>query len=188
MRLFVAVNLPDEERQAAFAASSPLRSARLPVKWIAPDGLHVTLKFLGEVDGERAERIGPALDSVVRTVRPFALTLGGFGAFPTLARPRVFWLGVERHPALELLANDVERALSPLDFESELRPFAPHLTIGRAKKGARASAFQDLERLAAVVEYQGVTTVASVDLMQSTLSRGGATYTVLHRALLGGGR
>ena len=186
MRLFVAVNLPAEERRAAFDAAAPLRAARLPVKWVAEDSIHITLRFLGEVDEARAGSIADALADAVRPARAFDVTLGGVGAFPTLAKPRVVWLGVERHPALELLANDVEKALMRLGFEPELRPFHPHLTLGRAERSARPAAFGKLEQLAGRVEYQGSVVVGSVDLMQSVLGPQGAAYTVLSRAALSG--
>jgi 2'-5' RNA ligase len=187
MRLFVAVNLPVEVRRAAYHAAAPLRDARLPVRWVAEEAIHVTLRFIGEVGDDRAAPIGVALGSAVRSVRPFDLGLGGVGAFPGMARPRVVWIGIERHPALELLANDVEKALMTLDFEPELKPFHPHVTLGRAERSARPAAFRDLERLAAGIAWPGATTVESVDLMQSRLGPAGATYTLLSRAVLGGG-
>jgi 2'-5' RNA ligase len=186
VRLFVAVNLPAAERRAAYEAAAPLRAGRLPVKWVGEESIHVTLRFLGEVEAVRVTPIGEALAAAVRAVRPFGVGLGGVGAFPSLARPRVVWIGVERHPALELLANDVEKALMALDFEPELRPFHPHLTLGRADRSARPAAFAGFEQLAAAVAYQGSTMVESVDLMQSVLGQRGATYTVLSRASLSG--
>ncbi len=185
MRLFVAVNLPPEERRRAWEAAQPLRAAHLPVRWTAEDSLHLTLRFLGEVEPERVGPIGEVLAGAVRGARPFAVSLGGVGAFPSLAKPRVVWVGIERHPALELLANDVELALMGLSFEPELRPFSPHLTLGRAERSARPAAFKDFPHLAADIGYEGTTTVESVDLMQSTLGPHGATYTVLSRAPLG---
>lgn len=187
MRLFVAVNLAPEERRRAWEAAQPLREAHLPVRWAAESSLHLTLRFLGEVDAARTGPIGEALAGAVRLARPFTLGLGGVGAFPSLGKPRVVWLGIERHPALELLANDVELALMKLAFEPELRPFSPHLTLGRAAPGARPAAFRDFASRAAAIGYQDSTTVNSVDLMQSTLGPQGATYTVLSRALLGAG-
>ena len=186
MRLFVAVNLPAAERRAAYEAAAPLRAARLPVKWVAEDAIHVTIRFLGEVDEARVAAIGEALAAAVRAARPFAVGLGGVGAFPGFARPRVVWIGVERHPALELLANDVEKALMALDFEPELRPFHPHLTLGRAERSARPAALAPLEHLAATVGYESSIPVETVDLMQSVLGPKGASYTVLSRAPLSG--
>ena len=185
VRLFVAVNLPVEERQKAWAATAPLRAAHLPVRWVGEEALHLTLRFLGDVGEERVGPIKEALGGAVRGVRPFTVGLGGIGAFPSLAKPRVVWVGIERHPALELLAHDVERALMALAFEPELRPFSPHITLGRAERSARPATFKPLPDLAAGVAYEGTTTVESVDLMQSTLGPGGAAYTVLSRAPLG---
>lgn len=187
MRLFVAVNLPGAGRRAAFAATRALREAHLPVKWVAEDALHLTLKFLGEVDEARVDAIGAALAEAVRPARPFEVALGGFGVFPDHQRPRVFWLGVEHHPALELLANDVERALGALGFASELKPFQPHLTIGRVRKDARPSAFRDLAALTEPLDWSSVLRVDGVDLMQSTLGPAGPSYRIVHRAPLAGG-
>lgn len=186
MRLFVAVNLPEEERAAAYEATAPLRHGDLPVRWVKAAALHVTLKFLGEVSTEQAPRIAEALDAAVGGAREFTVGLGGIGAFPSLARPRVVWLGVEHHPALELLANDVETALRPFGFEAELRPFQPHITLGRAKQGAKPAAFGRLESLAERVGYEATAPVRSVDLMESELRPEGAVYHVRHPALLKG--
>jgi 2'-5' RNA ligase len=186
VRLFVAVNLPEAERRAAYGATAALRQGTLPVRWVQSAALHVTLKFLGEVSPDRADAIAGALDAAVAAVRPFEVGVGGIGGFPSLARPRVVWLGVEAHPALELLANDVELALRPLGFEAELRPFRPHITLGRAKQGARPAAFDTLEQLAGRVAYDGVAPVRSVDLMESTLRPEGASYRVHHAAFLNG--
>lgn len=188
MRLFVAVNLPEAERRAAHEATAPLRHGDLPVRWVAEASLHVTLKFLGEVAAEQAAVIAVALDEAVGGARAFEVGLGGIGAFPSMARPRVVWLGVERHPALELLANDVERALQPFGFEAELRPFQPHITLGRAKQGASGAAFARLEKLVARVSYEGMAPVGSVDLMESVLRPEGAVYQVCHQAFLHGAR
>jgi 2'-5' RNA ligase len=187
VRLFVAVNLPAEERRAAYDAAAPLRAAHLPIRWVGAEAIHVTLRFLGEVGDERAAPIGDALAAAVLPARPFDLGFGGVGAFPSLARPRVVWIGIERHPALELLAHDVEKALMTFGFEPELKPFHPHLTLGRVERNARPAAFKDLERLAAGIDYQGTMVVESVELMQSVLGPKGATYTVRSRAPLGGG-
>lgn len=188
MRLFVAVNLPAGERHAAWDAAGPLREAGLPVRWVVADGFHVTLKFLGEVDPAQREPIGAALTGAVRRLKPFDVTLGGIGAFPSFDRPRVVWLGVEHHPALELLANDVEHALRPFGFESELRPFQPHVTIGRTQRDAASSATQPLETLAGRVAYAGLMTLTSVDLMESVPGHAGSEYRLLHSAPLAGGR
>lgn len=186
MRLFVAVNLPPAEREALWQAAAPLRDANLPVRWVAADCLHITIKFLGELDESGAEAIATALSAAVRDVRPFEVTTGGIGAFPDLAHPRVVWHGVEHAPALELLANDVERALKPFDFGSELSPFRPHVTLGRVQKDARAKDLRGLAAAAKRVTYEGLLAVTSVDLMHSTPGPHGSRYVVRHAAALAG--
>ena len=184
MRLFVAVNLPAEERRAVHAALEPLRAAGLPLKHSAAEGLHITLKFLGAVEPERSAAIGASLAGAVRSVKSFDLAIGGFGTFPDAGSPRVVWLGVERHPALELLANDVERAMAAHGFESELRPFAPHVTVARAKKDAARGALKGVADVLESLSYESVIPVASVDLMESTPGRNGSVYRVAHAARL----
>jgi 2'-5' RNA ligase len=186
VRLFVAVNLPEEARRAAYEAAAPLRDADLPVRWVQAASLHATLKFLGDVSSEQAGEIAAALDSAVVSARPFEVGLGGVGAFPSLARPRVVWMGVENQPALELLANDVEKALQPFGFAAELRPFHPHITLGRAKQGAKPAAFGALESLAGRVAFEATVPVRSVDLMESELRPDGAVYRNRHPAFLKG--
>lgn len=187
MRLFVAVNLPDAERHALAEALSGLSRGTLPVRWTARDGLHITMKFLGEVDDALAAPLGEALAPALADVKPFDLSLGGFGAFPSLEQPRVLWVGVERHPALELLANDVERALAGFGFAPELKPFQPHITVGRVKKDARAAALKPLARRVVEFAYEGTMIVEGVDLMRSTPGASGSRYEVVRRAPLGGG-
>ena len=186
LRLFIAVNLPADERRAAFAATAPLRETDAPVKWVAEENLHVTMRFLGAVPRERAGEIGAALVEAVRNVKAFDLGLGGLGAFPDHSHPRVLWIGVEHHPALELLANDVERVVNRYGFEPELRPFRPHVTIGRSRDNASKGALQAVGEQLGTVEYSAVIPVESVDLMESHTMGKGPSYTVLRRAALVG--
>jgi 2'-5' RNA ligase len=119
-------------------------------------------------------------------VKPFDVTLGGVGAFPDLDDPKVLWIAVERHPALELLANDVEKALQGFGFEPELRPFQPHLTIGRARKDAGRRKIRALDAPAREITYAGVLVVDAIDLMVSRPGKGGSVYRSLRRATLDG--
>lgn len=170
-----------------FAATAPLRAGDAPVRWVGEEGLHVTMKFLGDVDEALARPIGDSLVTAVRGVKAFDVTLGGGGMFPGATDPHVFWIGVEKHPALELLAHDVERAVGPMGFVPELRPFQPHITIGRARRDALPSALAPLAEQIRSVEYSGVMVVGSVDLMESRPGGRGPSYRTVSRALLGGG-
>lgn len=177
MRLFAAVNLPPPLRQAIYAAAAPLRQTELPVKWVPPDGLHVTLKFLGDVAPERLSAVTAALDRACAGARAFPVGIGGFGAFPTADHARVIWIGCEPAPPLELLQHAVEREYAALGFPVEGRPFRPHLTLGRTRQQSRAG----VRGLATPLEqltFEETWTVDAVDLMESTLSAAGARYAV----------
>lgn len=176
MRLFVAVNLPEEERARLYDAAAELRNGGFPVRWVARDALHLTLKFLGDVAEAQVSAIESVLGAVAAAYSPVWLGLGGVGAFPNLRNPRVVWLGVEQAPELLSLQRDVERGLEPLGFAPEQRPYSPHLTLGRARRGTRAGDFLRLASMAQSVPYEAAITVNSVDLMRSHLSPGGARY------------
>jgi len=181
----VAVNLPPELREAIWAAAEPARRGTPPVRWVRPEGIHVTLKFLGEVAEPGAAAVREALDRSAVGLRPFELVVEDAGVFPGPGRPRVFWVGLAAEPQLELLQHAVEREIAPLGFPPEGRPFRPHLTLGRAD---RSAAVPDLRRAAerlTAAQFDGRAWVESVDLMRSTLSPRGASYEVVHRARLG---
>lgn len=184
MRLFVALNLPPAERDRLQRAAGALRVAHLPVRWVQTDALHLTLKFLGEVPEQRAPEIAAALDRVAGGVPRFELELRGVGGFPNLGNPRVVWVGVQAPPQLARLAQDVDDAMAGLGFPREARPYTPHLTLGRAERDARASAFRELTGLAAEFDYAAAIPATSVDLMRSHLSPRGARYERLHAAPL----
>lgn len=183
MRLFVAVNLPRPLRDAIHAAAAPLRAGGLAVRWVDPDGIHLTLKFLGEVADGRLGDLIAALERACQGARPFPLEVNGFGAFPTPARARVVWVGCEAAPPLELLQHGVERAFADLGFPVEGRPFRPHLTLGRAGANARGGV-RGLEDRLAQLSLTDTFSVSSVDLMESTLTPGGARYAVRHTVTL----
>lgn len=186
MRLFIALNLPKKERQRIHRAARPLRERELPVRWVDLDAFHVTLKFLGEVRPERIADVEGIMERVAAKTGPFQVSLGGFGAFPTLRRPRVLWLGVDASPELRCLKQDLEWGLSEVGFETETRAFHPHLTLGRADPADGAGAFRGLDALVADMTFQGTLNVRSIDLMRSHLSRSGARYSVLSSARLSG--
>jgi 2'-5' RNA ligase len=176
MRLFVALNLPEDVRDALHQATAPLRAAGFPVRWVEATSFHVTLKFLGWVAPERLAAIRDAMASAAANSRPFELQVGGIGAFPSLRRPRVLWLGVDASPPLRGLKQDLEWAFAPLGFERELRAFQPHITLGRTVRDAGAGEFRALETILGDVAAEARVQVHEIDLMQSHLSPTGARY------------
>lgn len=180
MRLFVALNLPPSVREALWAAAAPLRERGFPVKWARGDGVHVTVKFLGEVGDEREPELVAALQRAAAGARALPLVLGGFGAFPDVRRPRVVWVGIAPEPALEILQHRVEQEFAPLGFPAEPRAFRPHVTLGRAARDARPRDLAGLEEALGRIEFAETALVGAIDLMQSTLQSGGAVYHVRH--------
>jgi RNA 2',3'-cyclic 3'-phosphodiesterase len=181
VRLFVALNVPAAVRAAVWEAAQPLRDAGYPVRWVRPEGIHLTLKFLGGVDASRESEMIAALGRARSGAKPLPLVVGEFGVFPDFRRPRVLWAGVTPDPALELLQHGVEREFAPLGFPPEGRAFRPHITLGRAARDATARDFPGLEAALAATTVSAATVVESVDLMHSEPQSGGAVYHVRHR-------
>jgi len=177
MRLFVALDVDDAVRSRMAELLRELEPAARAVKWVRPDSVHLTLKFIGEQPEEKL----PALLEVLAAVPAHGaleLRFHGLGCFPNERHPRVFWLGVEAPPELLQLASGVERALELLGIAREQRAFSPHLTIGRMKVPG------NLSRLRPVWEAHrsdelGLVTATEFFLYQSRLSPSGAEYTKL---------
>ena len=176
MRLFIAINFTAKDRQRMHSAARKLREAELPVRWVELDELHMTLKFLGEVRPERAVGVKEAVARVAEKTKPFSVTMSGAGAFPTMRRPKVVWMGVEASAELRCLKHDIEWELAPLGFEREVRAFHPHVTVGRATSAARAGDFRGFEELVNGMKFEREITVRTVDVMESHLSAKGARY------------
>jgi len=185
MRLFVALNLPKKDRERIFRAARPLRDEELPVRWVEPGHFHVTLKFLGEVRRERLPQVDEAIQRVATSTAAFKTEFAGFGAFPTIRRPRVIWLGLGANPELRCLKQDLEWTLGEFGFDTETRAFHPHVTLGRASDRNGAGAFRGLDERIANLVFKGELKVHTLDLMRSHLSREGSTYTLLSSTKLG---
>lgn len=185
MRLFIAANLPADEKERLWAALAPLRARDLGVRWVARDAIHLTLKFLGEVPEARVERVATRLAGVTARHAPFELRLAGIGGFPSLDRAKVWWLGIQPDVRLLNLQAEVEEALVAEGFAREDRPFTAHVTIGRAARRGQAADAQTARSAAAGIEYEANWAVVAADLMRSHLGRDGARYEVLFHSPLG---
>jgi len=185
MRLFVAVNFPARLRQKIARLCRPLDAAGIPVQWVEPDQVHLTLKFIGETPSDRVEALSDALEEVAGRFRPFPLRFGPIGAFPSPRRPRVVWLGVEPTPELRFVKDDLERRLAELGVEREQRPYQPHVTLGRAPREAEAGEFRRLEEITRNLAIADEYRVTHLDLMRSQLQPSGAVHTRILMARLG---
>ena len=190
LRLFVAVELPEDARSAlghacaALVAAVPANTLR-PVR---PDGIHITLKFLGPVAEERVPAVRDAIGGAVAGAAPFALRTGAPGSFGGPRNLRVAWVGVEGDvAALGALAVKVEAALQPLGFAAETRPFAAHLTLARVRDEASPADRHAVHRaIAELAIPASEIPVREIAIMRSTLQRGGAVYDAIARFPFGG--
>lgn len=181
----MALLLDPAVRAALGAAIEGLRPAARGVAWVAPDNLHLTLKFLGGVDADRLGDVLAALAPAAAGVAPFDAVVRGLGAFPTAPRPRVIWAAVvEGAEALAALAARVDGALAALGFPRATRPFAPHVTLGRVRVPRREPALAAALAAGAARDF-GRVRLARVSLMRSELSPRGSRYTELGSAPLG---
>ena len=189
LRLFVAVHLPDRWLDALARAQEELRRQGLHLRFVRPEGIHLTLKFLGETDQRRLPEITRALASAVSGMRSFDVELGAPGTFGPRRRPRVVWYGITGDSAaLVALHRAVEGALTPLGYAPEGRPFAPHLTLARVPDTLPPD---EAERIAPTVARLATPQVdplhvTSISLMRSQLGPGGARYSVVETWRLGG--
>jgi 2'-5' RNA ligase len=184
LRAFVAIQLTDDVIAHAKALQDALKQHGLKLKWVKPQNLHLTLKFLGDIPQTDAAAIGAALKTAVGDEGPLALTLQGMGVFPGIRQPRVLWAGfggaVDR---LKRLQSRIEDQLEPMGYRREKRGFNAHLTLARIK-GAIAP-----DRLLRAIEAVGCFQpqpfeVRSVMLYKSDLRPTGAVYTVLEEVPL----
>lgn len=182
VRLFVAINPPDGVREHIAACTADLRSLT-GFRWVAPETIHLTLKFLGETDEGMARRVADALARVGSGRAPFTARLEAPGAFPSLRRPRVLWIGLDGGRELAVLYGELEDALTELGIERESREFHPHLTLGRARRG-RSVDERRLDSLLGRTKLSGSWRVERLDLMRSRLRPTGAVYDVLASAAL----
>ncbi len=183
MRLFVAVELPEEVRKVLHDGLGPLKRDQPPARWVRPEGMHVTLKFLGERPAELVDALDGAVPGALATLPPVTIRFGGGGFFPHERRPRVAWVGGEA-AGLERWADAVDVAAATLGVEREARPFSPHLTLARLERPWGVQAVDHF--LAQVDKWRFPEFVASeAVLFQSTLTPAGAVYAPLRRWRVG---
>jgi 2'-5' RNA ligase len=174
VRLFVALDVPDQVRHAITELIAKLQPKSRAARWIKAENLHVTLKFIGHVPDEKLTPIQAALSSI-RAAQPVELNFRGMGFFPNEHRPRAFWCGIAASPNLAELAADIGRALVPLGIEAETRPFTPHLTLARFKSD---EGVRDVVHAATDMKSTdfGAATETNFHLYESLLKSTGAQY------------
>ena len=178
MRLFVALDLPDVVRQEFRELIARLKKDCPGARWVRPEGIHVTLKFIGYTDDKNFDSICAAL-APVRPDQPVEMELRGLGFFPNERRPRVLFCEVEASASLARLAGDIDGALEPLGVARETREFVPHLTLARIEPGKISPGeVQKLVRTAQELEGKGFGSTRETEfyLFESILKQTGAEY------------
>ncbi len=180
MRLFLAVDLPDQVRHELAVVQNALKPLTDSARWVSPDSIHITLKFLGEVPEKLVDEIDTALAGL--SWIPFTVTVHGVGFFPGNRSPRVFWAGMEA-PTMQGLAEELDSRMERLGFDKEKRAFRPHITLARARDTRIDSAL-----VTAASQYEehafGSFTADRVFLFKSTLKSSGSVYEKLKEYLL----
>ena len=189
VRSFIAIELPGEIKELISDFQDKLRARnRTPVKWVDPESIHLTLKFLGNIDTGVIENIGAALAEAVETTKSFNLETGSPGVFPNRRRVRVVWLGLTGElKTLEVLQKHIDSSLVPLGFKAETHEFTPHLTLARVREQATADERQELGEIVTGtgIELAGQMRVDTVNLMKSQLTPGGPIYSRIKSIPLG---
>jgi 2'-5' RNA ligase len=193
IRTFIAIELPQAILDQLSDIQARLKSA-LPgnvMRWVKPDGIHLTLKFLGQTPDDQIELIASSLKAGITEHPPFAVEISGAGCFPNLQRPRILWIGVyedQNAKHLSAVQHAVEASIAPLGYPTERREFSPHLTLGRVSRDVRPV---DLKKIGAAIGANpigvlGRFEVTQVALIRSDLQPHGAVYAVISRAPLKG--
>jgi 2'-5' RNA ligase len=189
IRAFIAIELSAAVRARLDDLQTRLRAELepLPLRWVAAANLHLTLKFLGEAAPTTLKQVEGPLAAAAAQIAPFALGLGGLGAFPSRQRARVVWIGVAGPPELAALARSLDEATARLGFPREERPFSPHLTLARvgrdlSREGAAQLAQILTGPVALAAAELGTSPAAAVTLFQSDLGPAGPRYTPLFSA------
>jgi 2'-5' RNA ligase len=182
IRAFVAIDLPEDVKNALGEVSRQLAN-QVPtgsVRWVKPERMHLTVRFLGDTAVSQLPQISSTLDDMAKQHPPFSLHLSHLGCFPNERRPRVIWVGLQGNTnALLSLKQDVDQALAPLGWEVEKRPFRAHLTLGRVKDARKLADVKwgvDVEKL--------VVPVTAVKLIESQLRPLGPLYIIRHESKL----
>ena len=183
IRSFIAIELSEEVKDGLTQLRSELeRAEHTFVKWVEPGGIHLTLKFLGNILFKQVAEMAKAIEEATQGISPFHLEISGLGAFPNLKRPAVLWVGIggEIDKLLRLQQN-IDSALAPFGFAREERPFVPHLTLARIRQGASPMERKSFGELAMSTNFETRYSlgVEAISLMRSQLTPAGAIYTCL---------
>jgi len=185
IRTFVCIEIDGELRKKMSQVSAILSSAGADVKWVAENNMHLTLKFLGNVDEVEIPKVAAEVKRIAGQFKQFDLTIAGLGSFPEVGSPKVIWVGLEEPTGrLEKMYYALNDALAPYAEKEERRMFSPHITLGRVNSPRRREELREL--IAGNRDSQiGAQVVEEVTVMMSELTSRGPIYTPLAKSPLG---
>ena len=184
LRCFISIELPEELKKNIYGYIEKLKAAGADVKWIPPENLHLTLKFLGDTTEELLKSINERLIPLSKSYDKFSLQISGAGAFPNIKYPRIIWLGVRDSEEIIKLQHDIDESMAGLGFEKDDKQFTPHLTIGRVISLRNKDAL--IKELATLKDMGfGKIGVDNITMMKSELKPGGAEYFKLSEISIG---
>ena len=179
IRSFIAIEVPQALKSKIVELQRELRRTDTDAKWVRPEGIHLTLKFLGSIRQEDVEKISQTIAPIISLWEPFEIRLYGMGGFPSSRNPRVIWVGLDRGKGeVHSLQQAIEKNLADLSFPPEDRPFSPHLTLGRVRSSRGKPALAQILENNKEVEI-GNFRADEVFLFRSELKPSGAVYTKL---------
>lgn len=188
LRAFIAIELPSSIQNAIQQETAALCQAldRSIVRWVPPQNVHLTLKFLGDVSPSNLGLLKQMIEVEASQYEPFDLSVGGCGSFPNPKRARIIWVGIQAPATLSVLQHSIETAAARLGYPPEDRPFSPHLTIGRVSQHISGDGQQRLRQALEKTQISllGSTRVDAIHLFRSDLQPSGPIYTTLFKAAL----
>jgi RNA 2',3'-cyclic 3'-phosphodiesterase len=187
MRTFIAIELPQDIKDAISRMQTGLKASGADVKWVSTSNIHLTLKFLGEIDDKAKDAVCDTIRELAAGAANFTIKLGTIGAFPGIQAPRIIWIGLSQgHEQVKTIAQRLDRALEMIGFPKENREFSSHITIGRVRsmknKDALARSISGLE--ASTTNNLGEFSAGKITLLKSTLLPQGPVYEKLHETNL----
>jgi 2'-5' RNA ligase len=188
IRVFLAVELSSDLREKISALQQQLKTTLLPMNWVRPESIHLTLKFLGSVEPSRSSQLLSVLEPIGKRQNKFSVDVQDLGVFPHVKHPRIFWVGVtEKTHALQELVLEIEAVLEPLGFPLEDKPYHPHLTLARMTRENAIVGSALVKNGILHSDHQlGILPIDRFLLFQSDLDSFGATYTPLGSVQLSG--
>lgn len=184
MRAFIAISLPEEIQLALAGLQDRLKEAHADVKWVESRNIHLTLKFLGEIDDRQLVKIMEILEGVAGQRQYFPINIFSIGAYPKIDSPRVIWVGIDKGDGeIKELAKALEEKIAAEGIPKEVRPFSSHITIGRVRSGMNKNSLVQKLTIAEIPGGLGFA-VRKIVLFKSTLTPKGPAYEILKETSL----